>query len=216
MMTEGLPPITEQMLDTLRQRVGTLMSQKRYAHTCAVERMVARLAELYCPEALTELRAAALLHDITKEETLQNQLQLCESFGIMVASQDVLAPKIFHAKTAVEKIKRDFAEFATETVISAVRWHTTGRAGMSLPEQLLYLADYIDDTRTFSDCVQLRELFWEADPYAMEGEARLRHLQDVLLRSFDMTIASLMHDGATISVDSIEARNYFVAKKQAR
>ena len=215
MMTKGSTHITEQMLDTLRETVRSLMSEKRYAHTCAVERMVARLAKLFCPDKIDELRASALLHDITKEESLQNQLQLCESFGIMVASNDLLSPKTFHAKTAAEKIKRDFTEFATQTVVLAVRWHTTGRSGMTLPEQLLYLADYIDDTRTFSDCVQLREFFWNADPCAMERDARLCHLRDVLIRSFDMTIASLMQDGATISVDSIEARNDLIAQKQA-
>lgn len=208
--------ITEHMLDTLRERVRSLMSDKRYAHTCAVERMAVRLGELYCPEQIPELRAAALLHDITKEETLQNQLQLCEKFDIMVRPCDELAPKTFHAKTAAASIAADFAEFATNTVVSAVRWHTTGRADMTLTEQIIYLADYIDDTRKFVDCVRLRELFWGADPARMDMQTRLSHLRDVLVVSFDMTIQGLLADGAVISEDTLAARNWLLIQKAGK
>ena len=206
--------ITEQMLDALRERVRPLMSEKRYVHTCAVERMAARLGELYCPERIPELRAAALWHDTTKEETLQNQLQLCKKFDIMVRPCDELAPKTFHAKTAAAKIPSEFSEFATDTVISAVRWHTTGHADMTLTEQIIYLADYIDDTRKFVDCVRLRELFWGADPCAMDMAARLAHLRDVLIVSFDMTVQGLLEDGAPISEDTVLARNWLLLQRR--
>ena len=199
--------ITEAALAQLRETVRPMMSEKRYAHTCAVEDMVARLCALYCPEQTATLQAAALLHDITKEQSLQNQLQLCEKFDIMVTPLDVLAPKTFHAKTAAALIARDFSAFASETVVSAVRWHTTGRAGMTLTEQLLYLADYIDQTRTFADCVALRDMFFDACPERMEQKERLAHLRRVLVRSFDMTVRALLDEGAPISNDTMEARN---------
>ena len=189
------------------------MSEKRYAHTLAVERMAARLGELYCPQCLPELRAAALLHDITKEETLQNQLQLCQKFGIMLEPTAHLAPKTLHARTAAALIASEFPEWASETVLSAVRWHTTGRADMSLTDQLVYLADYIDDTRKFADCVYLRQLFWGAEPASMDGTARLSHLRDVLILSFDMTVRALLEEGVPISEDSIRARNALLLEK---
>lgn len=205
--------ITEAMLEQLRERVRTVMSDKRYAHTCAVERMVVRLGELYCPDQILPLRAAALLHDITKEETLEKQLQLCKKFDIIVKSGDRLAPKTFHARTAAALIERDFPEFASETVVSAVRRHTTGRAEMSLTDEIIYLADYIDDTRKFPDCVKLRSLFWDADPAAMDERTRLAHLRDVLIVSFDMTIGALLAEGVVISTDTIEARNWLLEQR---
>ena len=207
--------ITDDMLDALRERVRGMMSEKRYAHTCAVEQMAVRLGALYCPEHIPALRAAGLLHDITKEESLENQLQLCEKFDIMVTIEDKLAPKTFHAKTAAARIPLEFAEFADDIVVGAVRWHTTGRAGMTLCEQLVYLADYIDDTRKFVDCVRLRELFWGADVASMPMEARFTHLREVLIVSFDMTVQGLLSDGALISRDTIEARNDLLAQKAA-
>ena len=199
--------ITSEMLDELRADLAHQMSQKRYTHTCAVEKMIQRLSDLYCPDATMELRAAALLHDLTKEESLQNQLQMCREFGIMVRSEDVLSPKTFHAKTAAAKIGRDYPSFATETVVLAVRWHTTGHAGMTLTEKLLYLADYIDDSRTFSSCVLLRRYFFGAEPELMTKEERERHLRETLLRSYEFTLKDLLADGAPIDEDSIRARN---------
>ena len=101
-------------------------------------------------------------------------------------------------------------------VISAVRWHTTGHADMTLCENLIYLADYIDDTRKFEDCVTLRELFWSPDPASMNPEQRERHLMQVLVTSYDMTIKALLQESSPISVDTILARNDLLLRLMAK
>lgn len=207
--------ITSEMLDELRAGLAHQMSQKRYTHTCAVEEMIQRLSDLYCPDAAMELRAAALLHDLTKEESLQNQLQMCREFGIMIRSEDVLAPKTFHAKTAAAKIGRDYPSFATETVVLAVRWHTTGHAGMTLSEKLIYLADYIDESRTFEGCVLLRKFFFDADPDSMDESGREALLRDTLIFSYDLTMRDLLADGTAIAEDTNRARNELIAQRVA-
>ena len=123
--------ITEKMLDTLRAEVKGSMSPKRFAHTAAVEEMVARLCALYCPEHTVPLRAAALLHDLTKELTPEAQEALCAAYDIPVDEGQRLSPKTYHAKTAAARIVRDFPQFADPIIIDAVRWHTTGHAGIS-------------------------------------------------------------------------------------
>lgn len=199
-------------LSSLRDELKDTMSEKRYAHTLAVEDMVARLAALYCPEQIVLLRAAALLHDITKEFSTPMQLELCEACDIPLTEADRLSPKTLHARTAAALIPQYYPRFAHETVISAVHWHTTGHAGMTLEEQLLYLADYIDETRRFPDCVRLRNQFWvdNGNPADMSPEERQRHLHRILLKSFDMTIAALMSEGGVISPDTFHIRNALV------
>ena len=205
--------ITEAMLAELHDAVASRMSGKRLAHTYGVERMAVRLGELYCPEAIPELRAAALLHDVTKEESLEKQLQLCRVFGIMVDAADTLAPKTFHAKTAAALIARDFPAFASPVVVEAVRWHTTGHEGMTLTEKLIYLADYIDDTRTFPDCVTLREVFWCRNPEKLNREGRDAHLRDVMILSYDMTIRNLLMEGTPVCRDTFLARNELICQR---
>jgi len=198
---------TEDMLDGLKEQLSSAMSEKRYAHTCAVERMAVRLGELFCPEQISKLRAAALLHDITKEQPLEKQLQLCEKFDIILEPTAALAHKTLHARTAAALIPVVYPAFADKTVISAVRWHTTGREDMTITDKLVYLADYIDDSRKFPDCVRLRDYFWSAEPQNMDINARLAHLRDTLILSFDMTVRNLLGEGVPISLDTIDARN---------
>ena len=205
----------ESALDRLRRSVSEGMSEKRFRHTAEVEKMAARLGELYAPDKIDVLRAAALLHDITKEYSSERQLQICREFCIRISKQDILTPKTFHAKTAAALIPTLYPEFADDEVISAVRWHTTGRANMRLLEKIVYLADYIDESRTFPDCVALRKLFWDAAPDSMSPEEREAPLDRVLIRSFDMTLTGLIEDGAPISEDTFSARNSLIVKRDS-
>ena len=208
--------ITEEMLDALRADVAAGMSEKRFRHTAEVEKMVARLAALYAPHKETMLRAAALLHDLTKEYSTDHQLRLCVLHGLTVTENDLGAPKTFHARTAAAEIPHRYPAFADEELLSCVRYHTTGRKDMTLEEKLVYLADYIDMSRTFADCVALRNAFFDAKPEDMSAEERLCHLDDVLIMSLDMTIQGLLDKGALISADTFEARNALIAQKMRR
>ena len=206
--------ITEKMLHSLREEVKSSMSERRFAHTAAVEEMVARLCALYCPEYTLPLRAAALLHDLTKELTPEEQEALCQAYDIPVDEAQRRSPKTYHAKTGAARITRDFPTFADPIIVNAVRWHTTGHEGMTLTEKLLYLADYIDDTRTFPSCVLLRRYFFGAEPELMTPEERERHLRATLLLSFEHTLKDLAAEGAPIDEDTIRARNSLLAEER--
>lgn len=209
-MNQSKYPFGEADITALRERVISEMSPKRFHHTAAVEDMVTRLATLYCPEEIPALRAAALLHDITKEYGVAAHTALLTEAGQPPYVGEKYAHKTFHARTAALLIPERYPDFACDTVVNAVRWHTTGREGMTLTEQLLYLADYIDDSRIFPDCVRLRAYFWNPRPEQMSAEDRLVHLRRTLIMSFDMTMRALINEGAVISPDTALARNELV------
>lgn len=213
-MTTTPPVFTSADLVALRAAVMAEMSPKRFTHTAAVEDMVTRLAALYCPEETDCLRAAALLHDVTKEYDVPSQMEICRRMGIPLHPGDELSHKTFHAKTAAALIPDNYPAFDHPTVVSAVRWHTTGHAGMTLPEKLLYLADYIDESRIFPDCVHLRRFFWSANPEKMDMPARLAHLRATLILSYEMTLRALVNEGAVISPDTVLARNELVTEEK--
>ena len=199
--------ITEEQLAELREAVGKVLSPKRYDHTLEVEKMTERLCQIYCPD----IRAAALLHDITKEYDNKVHISMLSKPGIEFSMEERMAPKTYHARTAALLIPELYPEFADDDVISAVRWHTTGRANMTIPEKVLYLADYIDMSRTFEDCVKLREFFFSKDAMSMSEEERISHLNTTLLLSFDMTIKGLLKEGRIINRDTINARNSLIS-----
>ena len=206
--------ISESYLDQLRETVMHAMSPKRFRHTVAVEEMAARLCDLFCPEQTQKMRAAALLHDLTKELDLEQQIKLCEKYHLSVSDADRIAPKTFHARTAAEKIRLEMPALADPIVVDAVRWHTTGHAGMTLTEKLVYLADYIDESRTFPACVLLRRYFWGAKPEQLTQGERETLLRDTLLLSYDLTVRDLLDEGKPIASDTVEARNELLLERK--
>lgn len=207
--------ITEQLLDELRGEVFALLSQKRFVHTAAVEEMVARLCALFCPEETIRMRAAALLHDITKELPPDAQEELCRRYGLPVTDFDRLAPKTFHARTAAAKIEAEYPQFNDPVIVSAVRWHTTGHRNMTLTEKLLYLADYIDASRSFQNCVILRRYFFGAEPEKRSPEERAALLRDTLILSYDMTVRDLLSEGRPVADETMQARNELLLEAAA-
>ena len=199
---------TDEMISVLRERVRDYLKPKRYLHTLAVEEEAARLGGMFLPERVNALRAAALLHDITKRDDLEKQLQYCSEFGIIYDVSEKSSPKLFHAKTAAALARRDFAEFVDDEIVSGIRWHTTGRAEMTTFESIVYLADYIEKTRTFPDCVELRRYFW--DGVASPGVDLAEHLKKTMVKSFDLTIGNLIEENSPIDRDTVAARNRFI------
>ena len=201
--------ISEQMLDALRERVGCIMSGKRFSHTLGVEREIEKLAVLYAPEKSMMLRAAPLLHDITKEYTNDRHLALISEYGLDVEYYKAQSPKLYHSATAALIIPDSYPEYADSELIHAVSVHTAGCVGMSISDKLLFLADYIEDTRTFEDCVTLRNFFLEG---ISSGKERLRHLDRTVLLAFDMTLKDLIENNNIISDKTVEARNSLLCK----
>jgi HD superfamily phosphohydrolase YqeK len=83
---------------------------------------------------------------------------------------------------------------------------------MTVTDAVIYLADYIDMSRKFDDCVYLREYFWSREPEKMSEDERLAHLWDTVRVSFDLTLKALINEGAVISATTVSARNAVLLK----
>lgn len=204
---------TEEMLEKLRKQVQLEMGEKRYFHTLEVEKMAAKIGEIYAPSKVQMLRAAALLHDITKERSVEEHIAICENAGFEVTVAERKSPKMFHSKTAALVIPEKYPEFATDEIISAVRYHTTGKENMTIEEKIIYLADYIDMSRKFEDCVALRDYFFNFDFANSSESEKYTHLSKTLILSYNFTIKGLLEDDKHIDKMTFEARNYLVLEK---
>ena len=118
------------------------LSSRRFLHTLGVEDRAITLALRWGAD-VTEARRAALLHDMTKEA--RKELKLLEFCDIVPYEWEETAAPCRHALTAAALARR--WGFSPE-VTDAVRWHTTGRAGMGLLEKIIYLADLTEPFRS--------------------------------------------------------------------
>lgn len=200
--------ITPVQIEKLRENVASVLSEKRMKHVLAVEDMAYRLGLLYFhdSENLLLLRTAALLHDVTKELSDEEQLAILESHSVKPLPEELASMPTIHALTAALVIPDRFPEFSESRVIDAVRYHTTGREEMSIFEKLIFLADYIDDTRTYPSCISLRKEFFSSKPEDMNEQERIRHLDRAALASIDNTLSYLRSKERSIHPLTLEAR----------
>lgn len=199
--------ITPVQIENLRKKVASVLSEKRMKHVLAVEDMAYRLGLLYFhdSETLLLLRTAALLHDVTKELSDEEQLAILESYSVKPLPEELASMPTIHALTGALVIPDKFPEFADPRLIDAVRYHTTGKAGMDLYEKIIFLADYIEETRTYPACVSLREEFFAARPTDMNESERHRHLDCAVLKAMENTLSHLREKGSAIHPATLEA-----------
>ena len=195
-------------IEKLRSRVTKILSEKRMKHVLGVEHMAFRLGLLFFwgdDESMNILAAAALLHDVTKELSDEEQLEILDEHKIKPLPEELASMPTIHALTGALVIPDKFPEFADDRLINAVKWHTTGKAGMSLYEKIIFLADYIEETRTYSACIELREDFFSANPVKMTEEERHRHLDRAVLKAMENTLSHLREKGSVIHPATLEA-----------
>lgn len=140
--------------DELRPIAMSYLKPKRMPHVLGTEREAAFLAEKYGAD-VTSARIAALLHDCTKKLDLPQQLSLCRHYGLALDEMEQSYLKLLHSKTGAAVARDRFG--VTDEVYSAIYYHTTGRAHMTLLEKIIYLADYIEPSRSFSGVEELRQ-----------------------------------------------------------
>lgn len=142
-------------LPWLREEAKKLLLPKRVPHVMGCEEEAVRLAE-HWGENVYSAAAAGILHDITKKCSENEQLILCEKYGTITDTLEVENPKLLHAKTGADMAWAEFGISPEER--EAIRWHTTGRANMTLLEKIIYMADYIEPNRDFEGVDELRRL----------------------------------------------------------
>lgn len=175
-----------------------LHKAKRVPHVLGCSETALELAKLYGADP-TNAHRAGILHDITKALNGEEQLKLCETYDMILSSFEREHPKLLHAKTGAEVAKRIFGE--NDAVVEAIRWHTTGRAEMSLLEQIVYLADYMEPNRTIAGIDELRALTYS-------------DLDAAMLCGLDMSIAHVTGRGGIMDHHSLEAKRFFQERKQ--
>ena len=128
-------------LTWLREKAYTYLKPTRVEHVKGTEAMARRLAARW-GEDESDAAEAAILHDVTKKLTGPEQLRLCEKYGIVADKWERENFELLHAKTGAALAADVFG--APDHIADAIRFHTTGRPGMTTLEQIVYLADAIE------------------------------------------------------------------------
>lgn len=208
-------------LENVRELVRGSLSAKRYAHSVGVEQQCLFFANLYGMNENDSMRMRALgmLHDFTKELSLSEQVCLCHRYNIVLNFEAGRYEKVLHGMTAAALLADRYPDFVDEEMCRAICSHTVGNECMSLPDRILYLSDYVEPSRTYADCVELRNIFNSA--LARIGFPDVKPSVDdldtivleTMITSFDMTIKDLICDGKAIFPDTVSTRNALIEER---
>ena len=146
-------------LEDYRQLVRNRLQDERYFHTLGVAKLAGELAEAYHADRMSAL-TAALLHDVTKQVPLDIQLQTIKNSGILNDEILLESTNIYHSVTGF-LFARDQLGITDVDILNAIRYHTTGRAGMSILEKIIYTSDATSYEREYPEAGRLRALAFE-------------------------------------------------------
>ncbi len=183
--------LTALPLSQLRPVALSYLKHKRIPHVLGTEQEAIRLAERYGAD-VEKARVAALLHDCTKKLNMEEQLELCARYGIRLDELEQKALKLLHAKTGAAIARSVFG--VDDEIYNAIWWHTTGHAGMTKLEKIIYLADYIEPSRDFPGVDKLRAVCY-------------KDLNEGLLLGLEMTVQEMTEMGNPVHHATIEARD---------
>ncbi len=193
----------------LKGEVKKKLDDFRAAHVLSVYEECKKLADIFklSESEKGSLLNAVLLHDITKPLSTREHIELAQRLGITLENENILCPKTLHAVTGAAYAKKYYADYVNDESYKAILCHTTGKVNMSLCEKLLYIADYIEPTRKFNDCIQVRERFYSS---LDQGTPATLCLDRTIVYSLDLTINQLIAEGARIHPDTVKTRNFLL------
>ena len=185
-----------------RKLLKSRLLEKRYIHSLNVADSARELADKYgCDQEKAYF--AGLVHDIMKNASEEEQLQIMEKGGIILSRTEKVNKKLWHAMAGEAYLRVEMG-ISDEDVLNAVRYHTTGRAGMSLLEKVVYIADYISAERDYEDVNVMRELSTN------EG------LDEAALYALKYSFRSLSKKEKLIHTDSVEYYNELIMERGGR
>lgn len=142
---------SRERIDIIKADLKEKLPKKRYEHTLGVAYTSAALAMRY-GEDIIKAELSGILHDIAKAKKLTKLKELMIGFddpytdaGYVEMVSDK-APQILHAIYAPYLAKKNY-NIEDKDILSAIRWHTTGKKDMSTLEKIVFVADYIEPNR---------------------------------------------------------------------
>lgn len=174
------------------------LTEHRYQHTLGVTDTAILLAKQYgADEKKAEL--AAIFHDYAKFRPKDEMREIIVKQGM---PRDLLEynAELWHAPVGAYLVEHE-AGITDREVLDAIRFHTSGRPGMTNLEKVVYLADYIEPGRHFPGVEEVREL------------AKL-NLNDALIKAVQNTIIFLMKKNQAIYPETFHTYNDLVMNKE--
>lgn len=171
--------MAEYDLKLLQKQMKEALNEERFEHTLGVMYTAESLAMRYGVD-MTKAAVAGLLHDCAKCIPNGQKIKICKKNDIEITETEEKNPSLLHAKLGAYLAEEKYGIDDTE-ILSAIKWHTTGKPDMSMLDIIVYMADYIEPNRDKApNLKQIRKLCFENIEEALYQvlEGTLEYLRD--------------------------------------
>jgi predicted HD superfamily hydrolase involved in NAD metabolism len=172
--------------------VKPYLKVKRYEHTVRVVDQAVELAKRFGAD-IRKAELAAALHDYAKYKPLDEMKRwICEDRRL---PKDLLDyhHELWHGPVGALMLEREIGLNDPE-IMSAIRYHTTGRKHMSILDKIVFLADYIEPGRDFPGVDEVRD-------------TALKSIDQACAMALKNTIVFLISKERTVYPDTFHAYN---------
>lgn len=146
------------MYEEIKEKLKKTLSSKRYKHSIGVADESRKLAEINGADT-DKAYLAGLLHDCAKEINTVVQIRMCAEMNITIDDIIKTSPGLIHGILGAEIARVDYG-ICDEEILGAIRWHTIGKADMTLLEKIVYIADMTERNRNFEGVEELRAVVY--------------------------------------------------------
>jgi len=183
-------PLSDFDWEQAKIKLISAVSPKRYKHILGVVEEAKRLCSIWNGDA-QKVEIAAFLHDCAKGIPHDLMLNMCKQYGVELDEDTLRNFPVIHQFLGAALAKAEYG-ITDEDVLNAIRYHTTGRAGMSLTEKIVFCADYTEAGRKDHDgLAEARKLVNEDLDKAVEHI--LRHTVEYIKEN-NFTLHSLSEE----------------------
>ncbi len=186
-------------MEDYKKLLKSRLNEKRYYHSLCVADEAKRLAIKYGADP-DKMYLAGLLHDITKNISDNEQLQTFKKFDIMLSVAEKSSPLIWHAMSGALVVEHELG-ITDEDIISSIRYHTTGKADMTLCQKIIFVADLTSVDRNYPDISEIRT---KAD----------RDLDECIIGILKFTICDIVSKNNPLHPDTLDAYNYLIIERK--
>jgi len=144
------------LLEKYKKSNGAKIDE-RYRHSLAVSKKALEIIDTFKLNLNKEkVEVAAILHDYAKYESFTDFENIVNEYKLDKSILDS-SEKVLHAILGPYIIKKELG-LEDEEILDAIKHHTTGSIDMSLLAEVIFLADYTDDTRVDDYFLETKKL----------------------------------------------------------
>ncbi len=176
----------------MKNQLKRVLSPARFQHSEGVMKEACRLAEFYHVN-VQKAQIAGILHDCAKNIDESEAVQLLERSGVLLDHIQKRMPTLWHGILGAILAKEEYG-VTDDEILDAIYWHTTGKAGMTPLEKIIFIADYIEEGRSFEGVEEARKLAYQ-------------DMNHCILFCSDATIRNVLQKGWLLHPNTIDTRN---------